>query len=158
MAHPKYSLPEIERRWLVFPELAVTLEGQPFRRIDDLYIDGTQLRLRKITQPAEEPIYKLCKKYGRSASLANPMTNIYLSEAEYRVFAALQGQRAVKRRYAVESGVIDVYEEARPIAVFEVEFRSEGEAARYVPPHFVLEEVTDDARYSGVALAVSASS
>ncbi|HET7925476.1 MAG TPA: hypothetical protein VFL30_11295 [Rhodanobacteraceae bacterium] len=151
--HPKYSIPEIERRWLVSAELAATLEGRAFRMIEDLYIDGTQLRLRKISAPAAEPAYKLCKKYGREAPLANPITNIYLTKSEHENLSALSGKRASKRRYDLADGVIDVYDGAPTLAIFEVEFRSEDEAARYAPPPFVREEVTGDARYSGFALA-----
>ncbi|MFC4763548.1 CYTH domain-containing protein [Dyella koreensis] len=154
MAHPKYSLAEIERRWLVSPGFLTELENLPHWVVEDLYVEGTQLRLRKMSSSRGEVIYKFCKKYGRVASLANPMTNIYLSEVEYRTLSVLKGKSISKHRYAIAGGSIDVYPKLPGIAIFEIEFESEGEAAGYVPPDFVGDEVTDDARHSGQALAL----
>ena len=39
---PKYSLIEIERRWLVDLS-ALDLRSAPFREIDDLYIEGSRI-------------------------------------------------------------------------------------------------------------------
>lgn len=156
MAAPKYSLAEIERRWLVSPEFLSSLERLPYRVVEDLYIANTRMRLRKMSSPTGEPVYKLCKKYGRDASLANPITNIYLSEDEYRVLSVLDGARVSKRRYAVAGGSIDVYAGSETIAIFEMEFDSESDAACYVPPDFTSEEVTDLAQYSGASLAFHA--
>ncbi|WP_377301201.1 hypothetical protein [Rhodanobacter umsongensis] len=155
MAHPKYSLPEIERRWLVSPGCPTGLENLPHWVVEDMYIEGTHLRLRKMSSSRGEVVYKFCKKYGRVASLANPMTNIYLSEAEYRTLSMLKGRSICKRRYAVAGGSIDVYPDLPSVAIFEMEFESEGDAADYVPPGFVGDEVTRDAQYSGDALASS---
>lgn len=158
MALPKYSLAEIERRWLVPSDFLSRLESLPYRIVEDLYIANTRLRLRKMSGASDEPIYKLCKKYGRGASLVNPITNIYLSEEEYQVFSALAGARVSKRRHAVAGGSIDVYPGADAVAIFEMEFDSESDAKRYVPPDFEGDEVTDLAQYSGVALASRATS
>lgn len=150
---PKYSLPEIERRWLVPDAFLDTLAEEPYRVIDDTYIDHTLLRLRAIRAPDGSVVYKLCKKYGRRHALANPMTNLYLSADEYRVLSALGGARISKRRYAVAGGSVDVYRSPAPLGIFEIEFASESLAADYVPPAFVGREITDDDRYSGAALA-----
>jgi len=153
MAHPKYSLPEIERRWLVSPDFLTELEGLPHWLVEDLYVEGTHLRLRKMSRAGSEVIYKFCKKYGRDASLTNPMTNLYLSEVEYRMLSALDGKRIHKRRYAIAGGSIDVYPDTPAVAIFEIEFASESAAADYAPPPFVSDEVTDQVQYSGDALA-----
>lgn len=150
---PKYSLPEIERRWLVPDAFLDTLADAPYRVIDDTYIDHTLLRLRAIRAPDGSVVYKLCKKYGRRHALANPMTNLYLSADEYRVLSALGGARISKRRYAVAGGSVDVYRSPAPLGIFEIEFASESLAVDYVPPAFVGREITDDDRYSGAALA-----
>jgi len=152
-SQPKYSLPEIERRWLVSPTFLAALDGVPHRIVEDLYIEGTHLRLRKMVNTSGETAYKFCKKYGRSTSLANPITNIYLSEEEYRTLSALKGKRTCKRRYAIADGSIDVYEGISTLAIFEVEFESESDAMNYAPPDFAGDEVTDHASYSGAALA-----
>ena len=156
MDRPKYSLPEIERRWLVPAAFLDGLAGQPHRVIEDVYIERTRLRLRAIHEPDGRVAYKLCKKYGRSDSLAQPITNIYLSGDEYLALLALGGSRVRKQRYAVADGAIDVYLSPVPLGIFEIEFPSEQAAAAYVPPRFVGREVTDDMDYSGASLARSA--
>jgi CYTH domain-containing protein len=149
---PKYSQIEIERRWLVDLS-AVDLESAPFREIHDLYIADSRLRLRRITGP-NETAFKLGKKYGKRTPLSEPMTNLYLTEAEYRRLADLPGHHARKRRYFLRSGSLDVYvEPQKDLAVFEMEFGDEQSAREYSPPHFVTREITNEREYSGVSLA-----
>ena len=149
---PKYSRPEIERRWLA-DLAAIDLGGIPFREIDDLYIADSRLRLRRISGP-HELVFKLCRKYGKRTLFSEPIANLYLSEHEYRLLARLPGNRARKRRYALQGGSLDVYlEPNRDMAVFELEFDDEGSATEYVPPAFVTREVTNETAYSGAALA-----
>lgn len=155
-AAPKYALLEIERRWLVEVEAreVAPLEGRPHREIDDLYIAGTRLRLRKVAGEGSEPVFKLGKKYGKATALAEPITNLYLTQAEYDALARLPGARVRKRRYALGGGSLDVYEGPHAgLAVFEVQFDSEEAAAAYTPPGFVRAEVTREPRYSGASLA-----
>ena len=154
MKPPKYSLPEIERRWLVLDAFRAELASRPYRIIEDVYLEGTLLRLRSMREPDGETIYKLCKKYGRRDSLANPVTNIYLSEAEHLALGALPGACVRKHRHAMPDGAIDIYPPPLSLAIFEMEFDSEAAAAEYVPPHFAGPEITDDIAYSGLALAL----
>lgn len=91
MRQPKYSVKEIERRWLVSTHHLAVYENKPHRDIEDTYIQETLLRLRKVTDPLGEVTYKLCKKCGRDGSLTNPITNIYLSEAGYLSLSKLDG-------------------------------------------------------------------
>jgi CYTH domain-containing protein len=151
---PKYAIAEIERRWLVeLPEVGA-LDSRPYREIEDRYITGTQLRLRKVTGVSGEPVFKLCKKYGKVTALSEPITNLYLTEAEYTALSQLAGALVKKRRYSLSGGSLDLYASPRAgLAVFEVEFESEVAAAGYRPPSFVRAEVTHEARYSGASLA-----
>jgi CYTH domain-containing protein len=151
---PKYSLPEIERRWLVHEDRLPSLVAVKVRSIDDKYLHGGRLRLRAVRAEGAEPIFKLGKKYPRVAQLPENVVSVYLSEAEYRLLHELPGSIAQKLRYSVENGSLDIYElpHSRP-TLFEVEFSSEAEAAAYTPPHFVAEEVTFNADYTGYALA-----
>lgn len=135
---PKYSLPEIERRWHVDPAKLPDLANLPYRDIEDRYFSGTRLRLRRIAAPGEGPTYKLCKKYGPLTQFTEPITNIYLTEAEYRLFEVLEADVIRKRRYSIEGGSLDLFENRDPL--FEVEFASEAEAMAYSPPGFVGEE------------------
>ena len=149
---PKYSLPEIERRWLVdLP--AVDLRSTAFREIEDLYIADSRLRLRKVSGP-NELTFKLGKKYGKRTVLSEPITNLYLTEAEYRGLVVLPGKITRKRRYALPSGSLDVYLEPHGgLAILEVEFASEEAARQFEPPPFVTREITNDPKFSGASLA-----
>lgn len=153
MQPPKYALAEIERRWLVRVPCPLDLAALPFRDIEDTYLDGTLLRLRRVCEPGGTVIHKLCKKYGDSGASSQPITNIYLSPDEYRLLSALPGTRVAKRRHAVAGGAIDVYPAPLALAVFEIEFATEQAAADYVPPAFAGDEITGRADCSGAALA-----
>jgi CYTH domain-containing protein len=149
---PKYSEIEIERRWLVDLS-AVDLSSAPCREIDDLYIANSRLRLRRISAPGELT-FKLGKKYGKRTALSEPITNLYLTEPEYRRLAGLPGARTRKRRYALDRGAVDVYSEPNEgLAVFEVEFEDERSAREFTPPPFAMREITNESAFSGVSLA-----
>lgn len=153
MQPPRYSLMEIERRWLVPAPYPAELAALPYRTIEDTYLDGTLLRLRSVREPGGAVTYKLGKKYDRRGTCSQPITNIYLSPEEYRVFSALPGARVEKRRYTVGTGAIDIYPSPFPLAVFEIEFASEQAASDYLPPDFVAAEITGQEAYSGAAIA-----
>ena len=151
----KYSLPEIERRWLVDLEAIGSLEGVGFTVIEDTYFPETRLRLRKMTAFDGICQYKLCKKYGKQSELTEPITNLYLTEGEYTLLAKLPGKRIRKCRYKLATGSLDIFEiPADAPAVFEKEFPSEEDAMAYTPPAFVLTEVTPDSEHTCANLAV----
>jgi hypothetical protein len=60
---PKYALPEIERRWRVHEDRLPPLTQCRTRRIEDKYMEGGHLRLRKVLEDGQGPIFKLGKKY-----------------------------------------------------------------------------------------------
>lgn len=151
---PKYSQPEIERRWLVEPARIPSLAEVPRREIEDKYLDGGRLRLRVVRAAGAETKFKLGKKYGFVSNEAENVVSIYLEEAEYNSLSLLSGAVTRKSRYAIAGGSLDVYEHpALSHAFFEVEFESAVAAASFCPPAFVGEEVTRNAQYSGFSLA-----
>lgn len=135
---PKYSIPEVERRWNVDLANLPDLADLPYREIEDRYFSGTRLRLRMVATSGEAPTYKLCKKCGPLTRLTEPITNIYLTEAEFRCFQVLEAEVIRKRRYSYSGGSLDISERYGPM--FEVEFASEADALAYIPPEFVGEE------------------
>jgi len=148
---PKYSRIGIERRWLVDLSAVGDLESWPCRQIDDLYIADTRLRLRKVSGPKAEVTFKLGKKYGRRSPVSEPITTLYLTEAEYRQFSALPGARTRKLRYSLDIGAVDVYlEPKKGLAVFEVWFTDERSAQAYRSPSFVTREVTPESLFSRI--------
>lgn len=154
-ATPRYALDEIERRWLVNATAVGDLANHPFRLYEDLYISDSRLRLRRITEPDGNVIYKLGKKYGKRTRLSEPITTLYLDKREYDRLRSLEGSISVKRRYALSGGSLDIYQLPNPgLMIFELEFASEAAAAAYQPPAFVGREVTDQLEYTGYRLSM----
>ncbi len=156
-APPPYTKPEIERRWLVAADFQFGAIVQREREIEDRYIQGTRIRLRKVTEFGEMPIYKLGKKYEPSVPGTHHVVSTYLSETEYKVFALLPARLSRKRRLNVHCGALDVYDLPNTgLRVFEVEFSTAEEAAVYIPPPGVGQEVTNELAFTGYALASTA--
>jgi CYTH domain-containing protein len=154
---PPYTKPEIERRWLVTAEATLESHADRVREIEDRYLQGTRLRLRKVTESGQATIYKLGKKYEPEALGNHHVVSAYLNEAEYKLLASLPARIARKRRFSVSGGALDVYEHPNPgLRVFEVEFTSPEEAQRYLPPDGVGQEVTDALAFTGYSLASAA--
>jgi CYTH domain-containing protein len=150
----KYARFELERRFLVerLPDAA-----EPVWLINDRYIDGTWLRLRR-QEPlgGGETVYKL----GQKQVPAPPdfwrmtITTIYLSPEEYDVFQVLPAKELRKRRHRFGEYSIDVFEgDLAGLILAEVTFESEAELKAHAIPDFAAREVSGDVRYTGGALA-----
>jgi CYTH domain-containing protein len=160
MPSPKYSLLENERRFLVIAPPNLT--GARVRLIEDRYLSCGRLRLRRITHfDGHLPEFKLCKKYGSDDPFSEPITNIYLSEAEHAALSALAAHPLRKRRHTVRWGErgfsVDVFEgPLTGLVTCEAEAESpEAIRARAFPP-WAAREVTTDPRFSGAHLATLA--
>jgi len=151
---PKYARPEYERRFLVrdIPDLSVTA----FRLIEDLYIDGTRLRLRKITRRDGDTQHKLCKKYPGEGDGPLAIVNIYLTSQEYDLLSTLAGKGVRKKRYDMVASALgmDVFE-GHLAGLVLCEFEAESLAAldTFVPPPWIGRDVSDDPFFSGGHLA-----
>jgi CYTH domain-containing protein len=154
----KYAKLERERRFLVAPAALPALSDS-FARYEDLYLAGTRVRLRRMTeQPEGGVLHKLTQKLEGPDPRERRITTLYLDAAEYGVFAALPGARLVKRRHRATSGGlewgVDVFEGALGgLVLAEREFDSNAELHAAAPPAFATLEVTDDRAFSGGALA-----
>jgi len=126
-------------------------------RIRDLYLNGTRLRLRRMTAGAVD-VYKLGQKIRTDDSSPElvKITNIYLSAEEYQRLATLTGSRLEKVRWHCQG-------EAQPFAVdvfgghldglilAEAELPEDG---AYLPhPAGAIADVTHVDRFSGGSLA-----
>jgi CYTH domain-containing protein len=159
-----YARIERERRFLL-ERLPPELDPDDYERLEDLFVEGTHLRLRHVRRPSGEWIVtKLGQKIVEPGAPNDPrqrsMTTIYLPESEGAVLGSIPGLRTTKRRYRTrEQGwtfCIDVWESpARGTILAEVEAPSIEELERIAIPAWALREVTDDARYSAIALARS---
>lgn len=152
----KYSLVERERRFLVDAATMPTLDPATARLIEDRYLPGTELRLRRVTAPGAAPIFKLGKKYSGTALSTRPMTNIYLDVAEYEMLAALPAATLTKRRHDAGGGfVIDVFEDALAgLVLAEVAADDDAALGAVTVPAWCAREVTDDPAYAGGTLAI----
>ena len=152
-----YARTETERRFL----LTRLPDGLgPGRRIEDRYLDGTSLRLRRVEGDGLV-VCKLTQKVrvsGEDPAVVR-ITNLYLGEDEHRRLQALPGAVLVKVRRPWRDGFV-VDEHTGPLAglvLAELEVDDLGAALPGVPgPSAVAglgREVTHDDRWSGGRLA-----
>jgi CYTH domain-containing protein len=155
---PKYSHIEHERRFLVTAAQSSLCIGD-HSLIRDCYINDTRMRLRSVTpSKAGPPVFKLCKKYGHVSDTAEPIVNIYLTDAEYHALVGLPGKMIEKRRYHRDvAGVryaIDAFDGALSgLILIEVEAADAATLAALVPPPWASREVTGDPWFRGGHLA-----
>lgn len=149
----KYAWVERERRWLC--------HAVPFDRVvrseafTDLYVEGTQLRLREAT-PTDggAPMLRLGRKADVSPSV-RLLTSIYLSPEEFRLLSSLPGKVMRKTRHYLGNvdGAdmsVDVFEGSLSgLIMGEAEFPDAEAMERFAMPDFAWREVTDDIRYTG---------
>jgi CYTH domain-containing protein len=152
---PKYAHWVAERRFLVDAASLPAVDLGNARRIEDLYVDGGRLRLRRITELATgEQTFKLAKKYAPDNPLIGPMTNLYLDADEYEVMNVLPGRRLSKRRHKVGGFCIDVFEgPLEGLVTAECEATNRMAAMRFAVPEWCLREVTTEPEYTGWQLA-----
>jgi CYTH domain-containing protein len=147
----KYAKIERERRFLLsqFPSDVNVVR---VRCLTDLYIDGTTLRLREQSEDGAPAIFKLTQKVPALAGGAQQgwVTNMYLTQDEFCVFAQLPVKKLCKTRYSVPPFGIDVFEGLlEGLVLAEAEFDSDAAANELVVPSFIVREVTTDSRFSG---------
>jgi len=151
----KYTHIERERRFLVDPARRPDLLGCPSVLIEDRYIDGTRMRLRRMTaSDTGRVVLKLTKKYETTDPRVQPIVTTYLTAAEYTLFAALPAHRLVKRRHVAGNYSIDLFQ--GPLAGLELAESEQPDEAMLIalaPPEWAVREVSDDSRYTGGHLA-----
>ena len=147
----KYARAEIERRFL----LAGVPEGEEVlavRRIEDRYLDGTRLRLRRMAERGGPTELKLTQKLAApdGRGLQGALTTIYLSEAEHAALAALPAAELFKSRLSIGPYGVDVFAgHLDGLVLAEVEFGSAAEAGAFAAAPFCHAEVTADRRFTG---------
>jgi hypothetical protein len=157
----KYARPERERRFL----LARLPSGEPTRRvrIEDHYLIGTRLRLRRMTVLDDEGgggagqvTFKLGQKVPAPDGSPGLITNVYLSEAEYSALAGVPANALRKVRASYPPFGVDVFEgPLEGLILAEVEFETEAEQRAFRPIIETVAEVTTDQRLTGGRLVVT---
>ncbi len=153
----KYARVERERRFLLSEPPASSVVVAT-RRIDDRYLVGTRLRLRRVELPDGGCELKLTQKVpvaGRGA-VQGLITNTYLSQAEYDLLASLPAAVLSKTRLSVPPFGIDVFDgPLRGLVLAEAEFTTDEEAHSLRPPARCVAEVTEDPRFTGGRLVTT---
>ena len=147
----QYARPERERRFL----LRELPDGEITQTVDimDRYFSGTRLRLRQMTQKTDDTTrtyYKLTQKIPAPDGSPGLLSTIYLSEPEFVLFSRLPGGVLHKTRYSIPPFGVDVF--AAPLSgliLAECEFNDDATLNMFVPPDWIVEEVTSDTRFTG---------
>lgn len=159
-----YARLELERRF-VLTSLPAAVDERAFRRLRDLFVSDTGLRLRRVEDPlGNELVTKLGQKLpdpdAPDAPGRSRLTTIYLPPDAAAPLQSLPGVRSSKRRYTLEEQgrtfAIDVWEEPATCAglvLAEVECETVEQLTAVVMPAWAEREVTDDPRYSAFVLA-----
>ena len=148
---------EIERKYLL-SGMPPSLEGQPFREIEQGYIPGERLheRVRRVRKDGTE-------WYVRTVKVGSGIRRIELQEdTDRETFEVLwpltEGRRVIKRRYRVPEGgltwEVDEFTD-RDLVLAEIELPSEDVKPRlpdWIAP-YVVREVTDESEYLNMNLA-----
>jgi CYTH domain-containing protein len=153
----KYACLEVERRFLLNKIPDDLFDNPKGWLITDRYFPNTRLRLRHMESVfGNENIYKLTQKYRSETQSAyeTTLTNVYLTEAEYNLFEALEARILKKKRYPYtvqnHSFSIDVFEgRHQGLILAEMELEKKEAADEFVLPSFVFKDVTDDPFFTG---------
>jgi len=161
MVKPKYARLELERRWLVDGDARPPLKGGYGTLIEDRYILGSRIRLRRMSRPdLRQTTWKLTKKYEAIDPAARPIVTTYLTEAEFDLLRTLPAHDLVKRRYHLsmeDSGwSIDLFEgPLQGLETIECEAGDRATLDALRPPHWALHEITGLPHWQCGALAAA---
>lgn len=148
----KYAVVERERRFLLgsLPE-GITSTKQ----IVDRYVLGTRLRLRDVRDEGGTVVRKLSHKVRLGDGPAEvACTNLYLNEEEWSALSALPAHVLRKKRHLVRRGGWVVAVDEHPDGTLVAEIDDRDEPSRPVPGWLdIVEDVSDDERWTGAALA-----
>jgi CYTH domain-containing protein len=152
----RYAQPERERRLLL---ASVPRDVTDPRVVEDRYLHGTRLRLRRVTD-GDRAVHKLTQKVRPDAGDGSLVmtTNIYLDADEYDRLLALPGATLTKTRHRWRRGAhalaVDEFTELfAGLVLAEIDTEGAEEAARFEVTAPVVADVTSDDRFSGAALA-----
>jgi CYTH domain-containing protein len=152
----KYTRVEYERRFLVSPQSDWRGSVEPYSKtFEDKYLNQAGLRLRIQTDSdTGRRVIKLTKKFESASPYFQRIGRILLSQAEYDLLDALEGDRLRKiRHYHNHLGRIfsvDVFEGALTgLILCETETEGLDDLISAVPPRYAQLEVTEDAFFTG---------
>ncbi|MDD3101718.1 MAG: class IV adenylate cyclase [Patescibacteria group bacterium] len=147
---------EIERKFFI-SSLPENLEDFPHEEVMQGYIalaeDGTEIRLRKRGD-------KYFQTVKNGAGKIRTELEIEITEEQFNaLWITTEGKRLEKIRYKIpyEAGVIelDVYQgNLKGLVTAEMEFKSEKDSDKFIPPQWFGEEATNNEKYKNQYLAI----
>lgn len=154
----RYVFIERERRWIC-TSLPLELVTET-ERITDLYVTGSNLRLREARPLSDAPpLLRLTRKVDVDAR-TRLISSINLQESEFALLqAALVGCTIRKRRHRLRADqgtvlAVDEFEGSLAgLMLLEVEFPSLHSLEQFEVPLYAGAEVTGDSRFIGASLA-----
>jgi CYTH domain-containing protein len=158
----KYTRVEYERRFLVSPYADWrSVVASYSKRLEDKYLRGTRLRLRRLTDSdTGRQLLKLNKKFDSASPYSRTVGRILLSPSEYQLFEGMEGARLSKTRYyhnylgRVFS--IDLFEgELQGLVLCETEADCLQDLMSIEPPEYARPEVTEDPFFTGGNLCLT---
>jgi CYTH domain-containing protein/GNAT superfamily N-acetyltransferase len=158
MGHPlKYARIERERRFLL-AAVPPEVNRERYFDIDDLYIAGTRLRLRRAVDNVSGRVeLKLNQKLDDGAS-QRTVTSVYLEEREHALLSTLPGGRITKRRYrhahrGREFAIDELTGPLTGLFLAEIEVGTDAALRALRLPPFAHCEITELPELTGGALA-----
>lgn len=160
-----YAELEIEKKYLLdFAKIPYKFEEVEthYVHLDQSYITfSPEIRLRKVNYVWLNRIrYLMTIKSDLGKSLlSRGEIDIPISKTLYHLLYPLhRGTTIKKTRYdfGVDGHtyeIDDFHDQLDGLSVLEVEFDSEEEALNFVPPHWVIKDVTEDKRYKNASLS-----
>jgi CYTH domain-containing protein len=151
----QYAKPERERRFLLTKLPAGEIERTA--SITDRYFSGTRLRLRLMLETKGDATcmyYKLTQKIPALDGGPGLISTTYLNEEEFALLSTLPGSALRKTRYSIPPFGVDVFDPPLVgLILAECEFDDDAAMHSFIPPAWILAEVTFDSRFTGGRLA-----
>jgi len=154
----KYSHIEKERRYLL-RNSAIHITPVRTLTIQDQYLPGFTIRLRRTEELGKPVVYKLGQKIRVSENSPSKIahTSIYITKAEFDLFASLPTKKIEKTRLlfplSQSTLAVDVFTgEHAGLVLAEVDTGVSVSVPNSLPIE-VMCEVTDDERFTGGVLA-----
>lgn len=129
-------------------------------QIFDNYIENTRIRLRKIRQPETKEWTRVLEQivpFNDNGFAKIKMSQILLSETEYRTFEIFKGREIRKNRYfydlAGREFEIDIFLGALwGLNIAKLHFETEDKLKNFELPEFSVLEITNDRFFMGESL------
>ncbi|HEX8845432.1 MAG TPA: hypothetical protein VF791_12345 [Pyrinomonadaceae bacterium] len=152
----RYPRVEYARKFLVPPRTEWRSDVEPYsKRFEDKYLRNARLRLRILTDSdTGRRVIKLNKKFESDSPYSLTTSRILLSQGEYELLDALEGDKLNKVRYyhhyRGQIFWVDVFEgELDGLVLCETEAEGFDDLMAAEPPPYALHEVSEDPFFTG---------